>query len=141
MWQRTGCRCPVPLILAATVPECSAAADSLPALNPGALSSHVGLHPHIAYTSGVVFTVGTEHANLPPAQIGDAADHSDLSGLFSEISGNWPVALARASQIHAAGHILPAARSSTWTPTETARKEPGASDFASVKMELKLRGP
>lgn len=49
--QGTGCRCPVPLILAAIVPECSAAADSLPALNPGALSSHVSLCPHTADTA------------------------------------------------------------------------------------------
>lgn len=47
-----------------------------------------------------MFTVGTEHANLPPAQVGDAADGWDLSGLLSEISGNWPVALAGPSQIH-----------------------------------------
>lgn len=100
MQQGTGCRCPVPLILAAIVPEHSAAADSLPALNPGALSSHVDLRPHEADTSGVVFTVGTEHANLPPAQVGDVADCLDLSGLLSEISGNWPVALAGASQIY-----------------------------------------
>jgi hypothetical protein len=100
MRQGTGCRCPVPLILAAMVPECSAAADSLPALNPGALSSHVDLRPHTEHSSGVVFTVGTEHANLPPAQVGDAADCLDLSGLFSEISGNWPVALVGVSQIH-----------------------------------------
>lgn len=82
------------------VPECSTAADSLPALNPGAPSSHVALCPHIAHTSGVVFTVGTEHANLPPAQVGDAAYCLDLSGLFSEISGSWPLALAGALQIH-----------------------------------------
>lgn len=80
MRQGTGCRCPVPLILAAIVPERSVAADSLPALNPGALSSHVDLRPHTAYTSSVVFTMGTEHANLPPAQVGDATDGLDLSG-------------------------------------------------------------
>lgn len=100
MWQGTGCRCPVPLILAAIVPERSAAADSLPALNPGALSSHVDLRPHTADTSGVVFTVGTEHTSLPPAQVGGAADCLDRFGLLLEIGGNWPVALAGASQIY-----------------------------------------
>lgn len=79
MQQGTGCRCPVPLILAAIVPERSAAADSLPALNPGALSSHVDLRPHTQHTPAV-FTMGTEHANLPPAQVGDATDGLDLSG-------------------------------------------------------------
>lgn len=88
------------MMLAAVVPE-SSAADS-PALNPGALSSHIDLCPHIAHAGGIIFTVGTEHANLPPAGVGDV-DHLGLSGLFSEISGNWPVALAGAgiAQTHA----------------------------------------
>lgn len=70
-----------------------------PALNPGALSSHVDLCPHTAHASAVIFAVGVEHASLPPTQVGNI-NHLDLSGLFSEISGNQPVALAGASQTH-----------------------------------------
>lgn len=78
MQRMPGYQCSVPLalpplmMLAAVVPE-SSAADS-PTLNPGALSSHIDLCPHIAHAGGIIFTVGTEHANLPPAGVGDV-DH------------------------------------------------------------------
>lgn len=62
-----------------------------------------------------MFTVGTEHANLPPAQVGNVVDDLGFSGLFSEISSNWPAVLVEASQAHLR-LSLPAARSATCPP-------------------------
>lgn len=86
-----------------------------------------------------MFTVGAEHANLPPAQVGNVVDDLGFSGLFSEISRNWPAVLAEASQAHLR-LSLPAACSATWAPAQPAQ-EPGASAFARGKQELQLRGP
>lgn len=83
-----------------------------------------------------MFTVGTEHANLPPAQVGNVVDALGFSGLFSETSGNWPAVLVEASQEHLR-LSLPATLP---LPLPQLTQEPGASAFASGKQELQLRG-
>lgn len=68
-----------------------------------------------------MFTVGTEHANLPPAQVGNVVGALGFSGLFSAISGNWPAVLVEASQARLR-LSLPATRSATPPPPPSSHR-------------------